>query len=44
MLWQVSRADGRIDAHEEHLVRKVAELLYVPHSRFIQTKIAHTAD
>jgi uncharacterized tellurite resistance protein B-like protein len=44
MLWQVSWADGRIDAHEEHLVRKVAELLHVPHSRFIQARLAHTAE
>ena len=42
MLWRVSRTDGKIDAHEEHLVRKVADLLYVPHSRFIQTKLEQT--
>jgi len=42
MLWKVSCADGKIDAHEEHLVRKVADLLHVPHSRFIQAKLAHT--
>jgi len=42
MLWQVSRTDGKIDAHEEHLVRKVADLLHVPHSRFIQTKLEQT--
>ena len=24
MLWQVSHADGRIDKHEEHLVRRMA--------------------
>lgn len=29
MLWRVSMADGRIDAHEGHLVRKVAGLLHV---------------
>lgn len=39
MLWKVSRADGRVDPHEEHLIRKVAELLYVPHSRFIRAKL-----
>lgn len=44
MLWKVSCADGRIDAHEEHLVRKVADLLYVPHARFIQTKLVHAAE
>ena len=42
MLWEVTHADGHIDAHEEHLVRKVANLLYVPHSRFIQTRLQTT--
>jgi len=44
MLWKVSCADGKIDAHEEHIVRKVADLLYVPHTRFIQAKLARSAD
>lgn len=39
MLWKVSCADGHIDAHEEHLVRKVADLLYVRHSEFIRAKL-----
>jgi len=41
MLWQVTAADGRIDAHEQHLVRKIADLLYVPHSQFIRTRLQH---
>jgi len=41
MLWEVSCADGSVDSHEEHLVRKVAELLYVPHSRYIRAKLRH---
>ena len=39
MLWTVSCTDGRIDAHEEHLVRKVADLLHVPHREFIRAKL-----
>lgn len=42
MLWEVTFADGRIDAHEEHLVRRVANLLHVPHREFIRTKLEHT--
>ena len=30
MLWRVAYADGRVDEHEEHLVRKDADLLYLP--------------
>ncbi len=38
MLWQVAFADRMLDKYEESLVRKVAELLYVPHRDFIQAK------
>ncbi len=38
LLWRVAYADGRLDKYEEHLVRKVAELLYVPHEQFIRAK------
>ena len=37
-LWQVAYADNVIDRFEEHLVRKLAELLHVPHKHFIQAK------
>lgn len=39
MLWRVAYADGRLDAHEEHLLRRLADLLYVPHGDFIATKL-----
>ena len=38
-LWQVAYADKNIDAHEEHLIRRIADLLYIPHSQFIQSKL-----
>jgi len=41
LLWQVAIADGHIDRYEEHMVRRIAELLYLPHSSFIRAK--HTA-
>jgi uncharacterized tellurite resistance protein B-like protein len=31
-LWRVSFADGRLDIHEDHSVRKIAHLLYVPNT------------
>ncbi len=37
-LWRVAFADGKLDKYEEHLVRKLAELLHVPHTRFVATK------
>jgi uncharacterized tellurite resistance protein B-like protein len=38
MLWQVAYADGRLDRYEEALVRKVADLIHVPHREFMQAK------
>jgi uncharacterized tellurite resistance protein B-like protein len=38
-LWEVAYADGELHPYEEHLVRKIADLLYVPHSAFIAAKI-----
>lgn len=39
MLWRVAYADGHLDAHEEHLLRKLADLLYVSHSVFVNEKL-----
>ena len=38
MLWRVAYADGRVDRYEEALVRKIADLIHVPHRDFIQAK------
>ncbi len=39
MLWRVAWADGRIDPQEEHLIRRLADLLHVPHAAFIRHKL-----
>lgn len=38
MLWQVALADDHLDKHEDHLVRKVAGLLYVSHADLIRIR------
>lgn len=38
-LWRIAYADGHIDADEEHLIRRVADLLYLSHNQFIQSKL-----
>lgn len=38
MMWRVSYADRRKDMHEEHLIRKVADLLHVSHSAFVRAR------
>lgn len=37
-MWQVAFADGEIDAFEEHLIRRVAELIYLPHGLFTRAR------
>lgn len=37
-LWRVARADENIDRHEEHLIRRVADLLYLTPSEFVQCR------
>ena len=38
-LWEVAYADGELHPYEEHLVRKIADLLYVSHDAFIAAKL-----
>ena len=38
MLWRVAAADVVIDKYEEYFIRKIADLLYVPHAEFIRAK------
>lgn len=38
LLWEVAFADAELQKYEEHLVRKLSDLLYVPHGEFIQAK------
>ncbi len=38
LMWQVVYADGVKDAYEEHLMRQVADLLYIPHEFFIKAR------
>lgn len=38
MLWRASLADGELDRYEDHLIGKVAELLYVPRNEVIRLR------
>lgn len=38
-LWRVARSDATVHKYEEHLIRRVADLLHVPHSGFIAAKL-----
>jgi len=38
MLWHVALADHHLDKHEDHLVRRIAGLLYVSHTDLIRLR------
>lgn len=38
-LWRVAFADHKLDRYEEHMIRKVGDLIYIKHSDFIRTKL-----
>ena len=37
-LWEVAFADGQIDTHERHFIRKIASLLYLTDQDIIQAR------
>ncbi|MDY6981018.1 MAG: TerB family tellurite resistance protein [Pseudomonadota bacterium] len=37
-LWGIAYSDNHLDAHEEHMIRRIADLLYVSHKDMMKTK------
>ena len=38
-LWKVAYADGNLDKYEEHLLRKISDLIHISHSDYINIKL-----
>jgi len=38
-LWDIAFADHILDKHEEHVIRRIADLIHVAHSDFMKTKL-----
>jgi uncharacterized tellurite resistance protein B-like protein len=38
-MWRVAYADNHLDSHEQHLIRKIATLLYLPHKTYVEAKL-----
>ena len=38
-LWKVAYADGNLDKYEEHLIRKISDLIHISHTDYINIKI-----
>jgi uncharacterized tellurite resistance protein B-like protein len=43
-MWHTAYADNHLDEMEEAIIRRVAGLIYVPHSEFIRTKLKVLAE
>jgi uncharacterized tellurite resistance protein B-like protein len=43
-LWRVAFADATVHKYEEHLIRRIADLLHMPHSSFITAKLRAAAE
>ncbi|WP_340679864.1 TerB family tellurite resistance protein [Paraglaciecola sp.] len=43
-LWSLAYADHVLSPDEDYTIRKIADLLYIPHSQFIQSKLAIQPD
>ena len=39
LLWLVAYSDEDLDMYEESMIRKISDLLYIPHQDFIQAKL-----
>lgn len=39
-LWSIAYADHELSPDEDYTIRKIADLLYIPHSQFIQSKLS----
>lgn len=39
MMWRIAYADAALSAHENHLMRKIGDLLHIPHGDFIAAKM-----
>ena len=38
-IWRLAFADGNLDKYEEHLIRKISDLIHISHSDFIKIKL-----
>ena len=38
-LWKVAYADGNLDKYEEHLIRKISDLIHISHTDYINLKL-----
>tara|TARA_B100001173_G_C16002569_1_gene554129 strand:+ start:1316 stop:1768 length:453 start_codon:yes stop_codon:yes gene_type:complete len=43
-IWKLAFADGNLDKYEDHLIRKISDLIHISHSDFIRIKLENRED
>lgn len=38
-MWRIAFSDEKLDKYEDHLIRRISELIYISHSDFIKSKL-----
>jgi uncharacterized tellurite resistance protein B-like protein len=38
LMWRVAWADAAVSAHEQHVIRKIADLIHLPHASYVAAK------
>jgi uncharacterized tellurite resistance protein B-like protein len=38
LMWRVAWADDTVSAHEHHVIRKIADLIHLPHASYVAAK------
>jgi uncharacterized tellurite resistance protein B-like protein len=38
LMWRVAWADDAVSAHEQHVIRKIADLIHLPHASYVAAK------
>jgi uncharacterized tellurite resistance protein B-like protein len=38
LMWRVAYADGTLSAHENHVMRRLSDLLHIPHGAYVSAK------
>lgn len=38
LMWRIAWADEAVSAHEQHVIRKIADLIHLPHASYVAAK------
>ena len=38
-MWRVAYADAELSSYEQHIMRRIADLLHIPHATYVNAKM-----